>query len=172
MKTMTTCPVCGADKVTVRRIPKTLASTSIVASVDEVTCGACGEVAETWHRMGEVFDLATRALLAKPRSLAAGEVTYLRKRLGWKGNELAARLGVTPSSVSRWESGTVPILPLADRALRSFVALDRHLPLELTELGSIDADDASPLELELELTEVGWMPARPEKPKRKTRKAS
>jgi transcriptional regulator with XRE-family HTH domain len=168
--TKTTCPVCGADKVTVRTIPRALGTTSIVAMVDEVTCRACGEVAEAWHRMSEAFDLATKALIAKPRLLAAGEVTYLRKRLGWKGNELAARLGVTPSSVSRWESGTVPILPLADRALRSFVALDRRLPLDLVELGAIDAKDASPLELTIELTEIGWMPARPAT--RKSRKAS
>lgn len=165
-RTKTTCPVCGADKATVETVARALAPSAIMATVDEVTCKACGEVAEVWHRMAEVVELATRALLAKPRLLAPGEVAYLRQRLGWKGNELAERLGVTPSSVSRWESGAVQILPLADRALRAFVALARHIPLELAELGQIDTRDTTPLALTLELTEVGWMPARP------TRKAS
>jgi hypothetical protein len=44
--------------------------------------------------------------------------------------------------------------------------LARHIPLELAELGQIDTRDTTPLALTLELTEVGWMPARP------TRKAS
>lgn len=166
MATRTPCPVCGAERTTVKAVARTLSPSAITASADEVTCKACGEVSEVWHRMGEVVDLATRALLAKPRLLAPGEVAFLRQRLGWRGNELAERLGVTPSSVSRWESGAVQILPLADRALRAFVALARHLPLELGELGAIDTKDNAPLTLALRLTEVGWMPARP------TRKAS
>lgn len=163
------CSVCGATKTKVRAIPVTMTPSSIVAMVDEVTC-SCGEVGESWERMGEAYDLAARLLLLKPRALAAGEVKFLRKLLGWKGNELAARMGVTPSSMSRWESGAVPILPLADRALRSFVAIERHIPLELSELARIDAEDASPLEATIELTKAGWLPARPTT--RRTRKAS
>jgi len=163
------CSSCGASSTKVRTILVTMTPSAIVAMVDEVTC-SCGEVVESWERMGEAYDLAARLLLLKPRALAAGEVKFLRKLLGWKGNELAARMGVTPSSMSRWESGVVPILPLADRALRSFVAIERHIPLELSELARIDATDASPLEAVIELTAAGWLPARPSV--RKSRKAS
>lgn len=168
------CPKCGADSPTIETTTETLDGLSVtVTGHQRVTCAKCGEwLANTKVRWGEQSAIVTNALLGKPRRLAPGEITWLRKRLGWKGVELAARLGVTPSTVSRWETGAVPILPVADRALRAIVATKGQAPLfDADELAKIDDEDGSPLVLELELTEAGWMLARPAAPKA-PRKAS
>lgn len=45
------------------------------------------------------------------------EVKALRRRLGWTQRQLAAALGVTVTSVARWEQGTRTVSPLAVTSL-------------------------------------------------------
>jgi transcriptional regulator with XRE-family HTH domain len=42
----------------------------------------------------------------------------LRKYLGWSGSDFAEYMGVAPETVSRWENGSIPMGPLAERLLR------------------------------------------------------
>src|SRR5262245_38550413 len=48
---------------------------------------------------------------------------FLRKQLGLSGIELAAHLGTTPESVSRWEHGRTPMGVTPDRLLRLMVVV-------------------------------------------------
>jgi len=157
------CPNCGSDQnrseVIVRRpVEKT---SVVVTGHERIVCAVCGtEVGLTLHRAGELARIVMGALVRKPRRLTKEEFEYLRRRNGWKSNELAASLGVTPSTVSRWESGAAPILPTADRALRLMVVATGAVGLfDVGELGKIDDTDGAPLEVEIVLTEAGWMPS-------------
>ena len=45
----------------------------------------------------------------------------MRKYLGWPGSDLAAHMAVQPETVSRWETGSQEMGPVADRLLRLLV---------------------------------------------------
>ena len=58
---------------------------------------------------------------AKPARV--GQVAFLRHHLDMTGEELARHLGVSKTSVSRWETGREPIGQVPDRLLRTLVIL-------------------------------------------------
>jgi len=155
------CPKCGGTETTTETVAKPIGETAIVARGHEIVrCAVDGSVlAESFHRAGELASLVMAALVRKAQRLTPAEFVWLRKRNGWKSNELAASLGVTPSTVSRWESGAAPIQSTADRALRLMVVATGRVGLfDVGELAKIDDNDTSPLELELELGPAGWTP--------------
>lgn len=49
--------------------------------------------------------------------LLADKIVTLRKRAGWSQEELAAQLGVSRQSVSKWEGAPVPC-PICRRSCR------------------------------------------------------
>jgi len=90
------------------------------------------------------------AVVRKRARLSAAEVTFLRKHLEYTGARLAKALGVTGSTVSRWESGREPVGPSADRLLRVLVLIrdgdaDRFDPALFETI----EDGAAPLRLSL-----------------------
>jgi putative zinc finger/helix-turn-helix YgiT family protein len=60
-------------------------------------------------------------LSIKPSRLAPGEIRFMRKYLGWSQADFGVRRGVTPESVSRWESGSVLMSSIAERLIRLMV---------------------------------------------------
>lgn len=60
-------------------------------------------------------------LSVKPSRLTPEEIRFMRKYLGWSQIDFAKRMGVTPESASRWESGSVLMAPTAERLLRLMV---------------------------------------------------
>ncbi len=50
--------------------------------------------------------------------LTPGEIRFLRKYLGWSGQDFARHFGVSPETVSRWENGKKPMGATAERLLR------------------------------------------------------
>ena len=92
--------------------------------------------------------------MAKTSRLTPGEIRFLRLTVGLKAQGLADTLGVTPSQVSRWENGAVPISGLADRLVRMVVAT--RMALELPDLTTISAGGSAPLALRVELGRRGW----------------
>jgi len=57
------------------------------------------------------------------------ELIELRVRLSWTQEHLAQELGVSRSTVARWESGQRPIPPMAAMAL-SWLLVNMELVLE------------------------------------------
>jgi len=49
--------------------------------------------------------------------MTAQDVQTLRRRLGWTQRALAAALGVTVTTVARWEQGARAVTPLAATSL-------------------------------------------------------
>lgn len=56
--------------------------------------------------------------------MIGSEVLRLRKRLGLKQTELAARVGVHPITVSRWERDRVHVPEPTAKLLRLLAAMD------------------------------------------------
>ena len=150
------CELCG-ETLTTQRLTSAYSPhlpTVLVDGVEHATCPRHGDAGLVYPRPTELSALIVRALLDKPGRLAPGEVAFLRGALGFRGKELAAELGVTPSQVSRWESGAMPISALADRLLRVLMAVSRGWPLP--SLSAINPKRAEPLVLRITLGVKGW----------------
>jgi putative zinc finger/helix-turn-helix YgiT family protein len=96
---------CGLDCVTLENI--------IV-----YRCSSCGAIVPEIPAIGELHRSLVLSMLTKPALLSSQEITFLRKMAGLNGRELATALGVSASTVSRWENGTRNISKNSDAALR------------------------------------------------------
>lgn len=56
------------------------------------------------------------------RLMTSPELKSLRASLGWSQSRLAEELGVRRNTVNRWEMGTNPIPPIAEKLLATIVA--------------------------------------------------
>lgn len=59
-----------------------------------------------------------------PLKLKSGDIKFLRKNLGMKSKELAAKLDISPEHMSRCESGDKVLAPNSEKVLRSLVLLE------------------------------------------------
>jgi putative zinc finger/helix-turn-helix YgiT family protein len=100
---------CGLPSVTLR-------------GVTVSRCPACGDTNVVIPAIEELHRVMAGALIRKRGRLAPQEIRFLRTILGWSGVDFSKRMGTTPETVSRWEHGSVPIGPAADRLLRLLVA--------------------------------------------------
>jgi putative zinc finger/helix-turn-helix YgiT family protein len=106
----------------------------ILVNVEVRTCAACGTREVVIPRIDELHRAIARALITRKSKLGAEEIRYLRKYLGWSGADFAAYMAVQPETVSRWESGSQEMGPVADRLLRLLVAQREpvtHYPIDL-----------------------------------------
>jgi DNA-binding transcriptional regulator YiaG len=119
-------------------------------AADVTHCPSCGQRGFTVVGMGPLLRGVAQAIVRKRARLAAPEVTFLRKHLDYTGARLAKALGVTGSTVSRWESGREPIGPSADRLLRALVLIhDREADrFDAAQFETID-EEGAPLRLTL-----------------------
>jgi putative zinc finger/helix-turn-helix YgiT family protein len=93
-----------------------------LSNVEIYRCPACGEEEVSIPRIEELNRTIARELVRKKTQLAPAEIRFLRKLLGWSGVDFASHFGVTPETVSRWESGKKPMGPVAERLLRLCIA--------------------------------------------------
>lgn len=61
------------------------------------------------------------SLCKRPNPLSGAMFRFLRKELGLKAKELAALMGVSIVTVSRWETGAEPIGTQSDKLIRMIV---------------------------------------------------
>jgi putative zinc finger/helix-turn-helix YgiT family protein len=102
----------------------------------EVTrCGACGAESIAIPRLGQLHTVLAEAFVKQPRMLAPTEIKFLRKHLGLSGADFAQRMGVARETVSRWETGAMPMGAVADRLLRLLVVT--HEPTESYEVDDL-----------------------------------
>jgi DNA-binding XRE family transcriptional regulator len=69
---------------------------------------------------GVALILAARITVMRERGgiLSGDEVLALRRRMGWTQTDLAARVGVAPNTVARWERGEmIPSQEMARRIM-------------------------------------------------------
>jgi putative zinc finger/helix-turn-helix YgiT family protein len=151
------CTECGADAVVFERVTRALSAglpEVMIEGLEVGTCSDCGESFSAFPRWTALNALVVAALVGKTSRLTAGEIRFLRQGMGLKAQALAEILGVTPSQLSRWENGAVPISALADRLLRMVVAAREGLAPP--DLKSIDPRRSAPLAMRIVLGRRGW----------------
>lgn len=161
---MTQCLECGGPTKTRREkhyryVECGLPNVVIEDSVRRTTCERCGEMYTSIPAIEQMHGQIAAAVIRKRGRLAAEEIRFLRKWLGWSGVDFAKRTGTKPETVSRWENGRTLMGPQADRLLRVLVA--RETPVteySVDVLAQIAADGGStaPVRVELEKGRKGW----------------
>ena len=61
------------------------------------------------------------AVVRKTSRLTPTEIRFLRRCVGWSGQDFAEHMGTTAETVSRWENGRAPSAEEYDSAQRTAV---------------------------------------------------
>lgn len=161
---MNVCRRCGAaygpnELVTV---PLRALPTIQVSGIDGARCTGCGDLRYAIPRMEDLLRTVVGLLVRKPERLSGREARFLRKWLGWSGQDTADRLGFTPEHVSRWENDKVPISETADKLLRTLVLvrqpIDDYAEWD-ARLAVTGKADAEPLPVHMVTDGHTWSPA-------------
>lgn len=156
------CPVCGKGRLKttqeVRRYGRGVDVTLVNVPVRR--CPACGEEFLVIPAVEELHRLIAHDLARSSGRLRPGEVRFLRTYLGYSSADFARVVGVSPETVSRWESKRAPqqMGPPAERLLRLMALQDKPI----ASYGLEDAGGAqrpAPIPLRLNLTAAGWAAA-------------
>lgn len=118
------CDECGNEMdVTYEDRPYTECGLSnvILLEAEVARCPSCGEEDYVVPQVVPLHRAIAKALVGKKARLAGEEIRFLRKILGWSGEDFARHLGVDAATVSRWENDRIRIGPLADKVLRFYV---------------------------------------------------
>lgn len=91
---------------------------TVLRDVEHRTCPECGSIAVVIPALAELTKTLASLVVRKASPLTPAEFRFLRKALGWSGQDTAKRLGVQAETVSRWEHGKRVIGPTADRLIR------------------------------------------------------
>lgn len=121
---MTKCSECGGTVVEARRAApyQYIESGLTNVYIDAITvyqCQSCHAKFPEIPAMDGLHDSIARFLMKKPFALTGLEFRFLRKQMRMKAKDLAVLLGVTPTTVSRWENGAERIGVANDRLIRS-----------------------------------------------------
>ena len=117
------CPSCGKEMKKIRKdyhYAESGLKNVILGDLTVYTC-SCGEEMPLIPHLEQLHRVIAVELI-KSKSLLSGDaVRFLRKQLGMKAVELSRVLGVSKTTVSRWENGDENIGPANDRLLKSLV---------------------------------------------------
>ena len=123
-------------------------------------CPKCGAVEIVIPRIEELHRALALAILRKRGRLAAPEVRFLRKYLGWSGADFAKHMGVDAATVSRWENEEQPMGPVADRLLRLMVVTREPVKdYSLDDLIDAARKAARPIRLSMTIRGGRWRAA-------------
>lgn len=107
---LTRCTECGSDRLVegLEQDTLTLAEQTFTAEVPAVRCEACGAVFFDGPALGD-FERAAARELAQRGPATAETFRFMRKAIGMRAADLAEMLDVTPETISRWETGKLPM---------------------------------------------------------------
>ena len=159
---MNKCPDCGA-RIKIGHGPYRYKESGLP---DVVLFGLTGRHCDSFEhdeisipRLEQLHEVLARLLANKRERLAPEEIRFLRKHLGWSGQDFAAHMGVTPETVSRWEQGAAAMGPQADRLLRLMAVTKAPIhDYSLGMLKSIAIDHPRSLKVKLRISPDGWRP--------------
>jgi putative zinc finger/helix-turn-helix YgiT family protein len=131
-----------------------------LVGVEVTRCAQCGDFEVALPRIEELHHSIAAAVVRKPGRLEGMEIRFLRKWLGFSGTEFAAHMGVSPATVSRWETGSQRIGGAADRTLRLMVlSREPSANYSLALLREVDADRPAGFRIGLAAGRSGWRTA-------------
>lgn len=135
----------------------------VLVDVEVRRCPACGAHTVVIPRIEALHRALAMTVIVQPGRLDPREIRFLRKWLGWSGQDFARHFGVTPTTVSRWESveDPSPMGGTAERLLRLAVAHGQPADAyPVSKLAELDDNDASPPKLiGMRPSRTGWEPA-------------
>lgn len=156
------CPICGEGRLAttreVRRYGRGIDVTLVNVPVHR--CPSCGEEILVIPAIEALHKLIAHDLARARGRLRPGEIRFLRTYLGYSSTDFARAMGVTPETVSRWESKQAPqqMAPTAERLLRLMTLQDK--PIESYGLEDAGAgEQAAAGSLRLRPTAAGWAAA-------------
>ena len=144
---MTPCRTCGAPfgPTETMTVPLRALPSVMVTGVEGQRCTSCDNVRYQVQDLDGLFRMVAFMLVHKPERLSGPEARFLRKWLGWSGQDTAERLGFSPEHVSRWENGKVRMSDTADRLLRVLATrlepIDDYAALDKLLLRDADSSD-------------------------------
>jgi putative zinc finger/helix-turn-helix YgiT family protein len=156
------CPVCGEGRLETRQEVRKYGRGIDVTLVNVPVrrCPACGEEFLVIPAVEELHRLIAHDLARSTSRLGPGEIRFLRTYLGYSSTDFARLMGVTPETVSRWESRRAPqqMATPAERLLRLMALQEK--PIESYGLEKAGAGkEPSPTTLRLKPTAAGWTAA-------------
>ena len=86
----------------------------------------CGEKMPAIPRILNLHSLIAEEIIKNPKPLTGNEIRFLRKEMGLKANDFAAKLGVNKVTVSRWENDAELISTTGDKLVRSLFILHKE----------------------------------------------
>jgi DNA-binding XRE family transcriptional regulator len=105
---MNRCAHCGGQVVAgPQGVERPIGDRQFVGTIDGWSCPSCGERYYASEGLG-VFEETIASWLADHGVTSHEELKFMRKAAGIKAADLAAWLGVTPETVSHWETGKHP----------------------------------------------------------------
>ena len=154
------CPECGTEmKVEHRDHPYTESGLPnvVLIGLEFRVCPECGEEERVMPRLAQLHRAIAEAVADQTARLTGAEIRFLRKHLGWSGEDFAAVMGVRPESVSRWENDKEPMGAPAERLLRLMALRERPVSSYPNErLADIAKGEARAVKLEARANKSGW----------------
>lgn len=121
------------------------------------TCPKCGEEERVMPKLAQLHRLIAEYVAEKETRLTGAEARFLRKHLGWSGEDFAKAMDVTPGTVSRWENDKESMSTMADRLLRLYALRTRPVeeyPNERVAMSGLK--EARSVHLKIEPLRNGW----------------
>jgi putative zinc finger/helix-turn-helix YgiT family protein len=122
-------------------------------------CPNCGEDEVAISGIEQLHAALADHVARKPERLTPKEIRFLRKYLGYSSADFARKLGVPPSTVSRWERARAPLgmKPTVERLVR-IMALEGK-KVESYHLEEMATEEPSMRPIRFHETRKGWRPA-------------
>ncbi len=155
------CPECNEAEMKVTHRDHVYVESGlpnvVLLGLEFRTCPNCGEEERVLPRLAQLHRLIAERVAEKEARLTGAEIRFLRKHLGWSGEDFAGVLDVRPETVSRWENEKETMSATAERLLR-LMAL-REKPVESypnERLAGVAKSAARPVHLEARANRTGW----------------
>ena len=121
------------------------------------SCPRCGEEERVMPRIAVLHRTIAEAVAEKLARFTGAEIRFLRKHLGWSGEDFAEVMGVRQETVSRWETEKERMGVSAERLLRLMALRLRPVGEYPNEkLAKVAKEDPRPVRLRLRSNRSGW----------------
>jgi putative zinc finger/helix-turn-helix YgiT family protein len=153
------CRVCGAPTEVRRENYKYDASgldNITLQNIEVRHCPKCGERQALIPSLAELHKAIALALAEKRERLFPKEIRFLRKYLGLSSADFAAKIGVDPATVSRYEntSDPQPMGKQTERLLRLMVIVEK--PVQSYPLEELATQEPKSVRMTLAPRKGGW----------------